>query len=360
MGQARVAVPLIITTLGALAAIVALTIVGWIVIGNVNDQNQDGDHIEVLRSAVEVSRLSSSLAAAGAVESNASMTRESLVASRSAIAGYKAGLNEELTALEGLGYDGHVSDISERVGQLVSNVERIDGGRPELLRALAAGEESRQRLAAATTRLLVPAIWSSLDDQYYYMLTGRSEARGDDVTLSESFRPQEFLRYDHMATLQRSIVAAHSYLSIAARMNDPTLVTNVEEAFGSAALRMQRSLLFLSQNGGPDLNPRVLPLTRNLLDAGIGEGNYFDALRKRLSLAVSERALIAANGQIVDGLNAEIDALVQAVGVDHASLQEDSDQTASTGRLIVLIIGIVGVVVTVLGAGYVGLMGRRE
>lgn len=360
MGNAHVTVPLIITTLGALAAIVVLMVVGWIAIGNVNNQTQEGDHIEALKGAVEVSRLSSSLAAVGSVESNASMTRESLAATRSAIAGYKAGLNEELRALEGLGFDGHVSGISERVGDLVSNVEKIEHGRPDLLRALAAGEESRQRLAAATTRLLVPAIWGSLDDQYYYMLTGRSEARGEDVTLRESFRPQEFLRYSHMATLQRSIVAAHSYLSIAARMNDPTLVTNVEEAFGSAALRMQRSLLFLSQNGGPDLNPRVLPLTKNLLDAGIGEDNYFDALKVRLSLAVGERELIAANERIVDSLNAEIDALVQAVEGDYTYLQKDSDQTASTGKMIVLIIGIVGAVVTLLGAVYVGFIGRRE
>lgn len=360
MGNARVTVPLIITALGALAAIVALAVIGWVAIGNVNDQAQDGDHVETLAAVVEISRLSNSLAAIGSVESNASMTRESLTESRNSIANYKAGLTGQLTALEGRGYEGRVSAISERVGDLVSNVEKIENGRADLLRALAAGEESRQRLAAATTRLLVPAIWGSLDDQYYYMLSGRSESRGEDVTLRESFRPQEFLRYDHMATLQGTIVAAHSYLSIAARMNDPTLVTNVEEAFGTAALRMQRSLLFLSQNGGPDLNPRVLPLAKNLLDAGMGEDNYFDALRARLSLAVGERELIAANEQIVDGLNTEIDALVQAVGSDYSASLEDSDQAASTGRLIMLIVGIAGAVVTVLGAGYLGFMGRRE
>lgn len=360
MGQARVTIPLIITTLAALAAIVALTVVGWVVIGNVSDDNQDGDHVKALTASVEVSRLSNSLAAIGSVESNVSMSWESLAESRSTVASYKAQLNEELAALDGLGYDGRVSSISDGVGQLVSNVEQIEKGRPAILEALAAGEESRRRLAGATTRVLIPAISGSLDDQYYYMYTGRSDARGEDVTLRESFTPREFLRYKHMYDMQASIGLAHSFLSIAARMNDPTLVITVEEAFDTTAQRIQRSLLYLSQDGGPDLNQRVLPLAKNLIDAGIGEDNYFDALRERLSLVVSERALIAANEQIVDGLNADIEALVQAVWVDSASLQEDSDQSASTGRMIMLIIGIVGAVVTVLGAGYVGLMGRRE
>ena len=360
MEQARIAMPLIITTLGALIVIVALTVAGWIVIGNLNNQAQDEDHLKIIEEALSVSRYASSLAATGGVASNASMTRESVVASRDSVAGDKAELGELLASLEGQGYDDRVSRINEHVDLLISNVDKVEEGRPNLLLAMLAGEQSRQRLTTATTRQLVPALAGSLDDQFYFMVTGRSDSRDGSSTLGDAFTQEEFASYSHMSLLMRSVGVAHSYLSIASRMNDPTLVTNVEEAFDSAAQRMERSIEFLSENGGPDLNPRVISLTRQLIDAGAGEGNYFDALRTRLGMAVAERELIATNEEILENLQSEIDALVQDIQRDYDASQDDSEQAASTGRTIVLIIGIVGIAAILLIGGYFAYAYRRK
>lgn len=360
IGQARTTVPLIITTLGAMIVAVALMLAGWIVIGNLNNQTQDEDHFHTIEAVSSVARYSMSLAATAAVESNVDMTRESVIALRNSIAGDKAELGQLLASLMGKGYDDRVSRIKEHFDQLISNVDKVEAGRPDLLRAMLAGEQNRHRLNAATTRQLIPAVAGSMDDQFYFMITGRSDSRDGSPTPANAFTLEEFTRYTHMSTLMRSIGVAHSYLSIASRMNDPTLLTFVEEAFDSAAQRMERSIEFLSENGGPYLDPHVIPLSRQLIDAGAGQGNYFDALRTRLGMVIEEQELIASNAGILDNLQAEIDAFVRDIQRDYDASREDSMQAASTGRTIVLIIGIVGVAAILLVGGYFAYRHRRE
>ena len=95
--------------------------------------------------------------------------------------------------------------------------------------------------------------------------------------------------YTHIDTLLRSVAIGHSSLLAASRMNDPAIVTNVEEAFDSSAQRAAKSIEFLAENGGYELHPDVVPLSTALFTAGTGEGGYFDALKIRLSMAVRER-----------------------------------------------------------------------
>ncbi len=359
MGEARLAAPLIII-LSALIVVVAMTLAGWIVIGNLNNQTQDEDHFQTIEAVSSLARYSISLAATGAVESNVDMTRESVIALRNSIAGDKAALGQLLASLMGKGYDDRVSRIKEHIDLLISNVDKVEAGRPDLLRAMLAGEQNRQRINASATRQLIPAVAGSMDDQFYFMVTGRSDSSNGSSTVASAFTQEEFTRYTHMSILMRSIGVAHSYLSIASRMNDPTLLTFVEEAFDSAAQRIERSIEYLSENGGPYLDPHVIPLSRQLMVAGAGQGNYFDALRTRLGMAIEEQELIASNAGILDNLQAEIDALVQDIQRDYDASKEDSMQAASTGRAIVLTTGIVGLATILMIGGYFAYRHRRE
>ena len=333
--------------------------VGWLVIGSLNERTQSNTDAEVLETAMAVAKYSNSLASTGSVESNAAMTREGVIETRGAIANYKSELEGQLAALEGMGYDDRAARIRDQVGLLVANVDQIENGRPDLLRALPAGEQNRQKLALATNRELAPAAITSLDNQFHFMMTGRSDLRDRVATGAEAFSKEEFLRYTHISTLLRSLGVAHSSLIGASRMVDPTLVTTVEEAFDSAAHRMERSIEYLSENGGPELDPSVVPLSNQLIAAGTGPGNYFGALRARLSLAVRERELIAVNGQILAELQLELDGLVAEVQQSSAASKDESAQKASTGRIIVLVVGIVGVVLALLSAGYFAIRGRQ-
>ena len=338
--------------------VAALTLTTWGTIGNLEGGEDDQDNLGVMASALAVSRHVSSLAATGNIASNAGMTRESVVASRNSIASYKSGLNSELDALEGKGYDDYASVIKEHVGLLISNVDKIEEGRPNILRALQAGEQNRQQLSVSTTRGLIPALSRSLDDQFYYIATGRGyEGAGDG---GESLTQEEFMRYSHMFIVMNAVSGAHSFLSVVSRMVDPTLVMNVEEAFESAVQLIEKSIEYLSVNGGPHLDPMVIPQTLELVEAGSGEENFFDALRARLAMAVRERELIAANDLVLDRLDAEIDALVAAVEGDFVASKEDSESMAASGRMTAGIIGAVGVAAALVVAGLVVVGARRE
>ena len=322
MSRVRAAVPLIsITALGALFAIIALN---GSALSASDSETSDGDNVEVLVAAFAVSRTANSLAATGAVASNGEMTRESVLASRASIDNDKAELRRQIELLEGRGYDDRVSRVSGHVDSLIANVDEIEQGRPDLLRAMLAGAQNLQNLGTTTPQELLPAITGSLDDQFYYMVTGRSESRDGDTAGAEALTLEEFLRYYHLTNLRSSMGASQYSCSLPLGWPDPTLVTRLEESFGSSAHIMSRSIEYLSENGGPELDPKVIPLSQELIDAGAGQENYFDALKARLEMAESERELIAANKRILDDLRAELDALVQDVERDYAAAQEES------------------------------------
>ena len=360
MGESRISISLALATLGALIVIIALAVLGWAFISDLNDRTQANNDVEVLDAALAVSRYSGSLIATGAVESNATMTRDSVIAARSSIAADKAELSSNLTLLEGQGYDARVARIRQQADQLVSTIDQMENARPDLLRAMLAGEQNWQRLAATTNRELAPALASSLDNQYYFMMTDRSETRPTVATGAEAFNREEFEVYTHMDILSRAVGIGHSSLLAASRMTNPTLVTNVEEAFDSSAQRAARSIEFLAENGGYELHPDVIPLSTALFAVGAGEGGYFDTLKTRLSMAVREREMIAEAHKTLTVLQAELDGLVDDVQNASTTAKDDSGQVASTGRIIMLVIGIVGVVLTLAAAGFFAFRTQRS
>ena len=352
MGQSSISIPLVIAALGALAAIIAFAIVGSLFIGNLNDRSQGNNDVEVLDAGLAIARHANSLAATGAVESNVTKTRDSVIAARAAIARHKDELSSQMANMEGKGHDARLGFIREQVGRLTANIDQIENGRPDLLRAILAGEQNRHMLIQATSRELSPALNASMDDQLYFMLTGRSENRRGGAAGTEAFNREEFTQFAHLNTLGAAVAIGHSSLIAASSMRDPTLVTNVEEAFDSSAQRAEKSIAFLAENGGSELDPRVVPLSEALFEAGTGDGSYFTALKVRLDMAVRERGLIAESDLILAGLQAEIDALVADIQQTSSARKSDSDQTASTGRMIMLIVGIVGVVIVVIATGF--------
>ena len=328
--------------------IVLASVGGWLATGDLAGGDESNADIQALAAVLEITRHSDALALIGAVETNGTMTRESVIASRRAIAEHKAQLTEQMAILEGGRFAARAETIKEQVGLLVSNVDRIEAGRPDLLRALLAGEVNRQELSAATTRGLVPALTASVDNQFYYMMTGRSEFR--DAVAADPLDRTELLRYQHLNSLQRSVGIGHLSLAAAYRMLDPTLVTSVEEAFDSAAQRARRDIEFLSADGGPDMDDSVIPLAEGLFPTDAAQVNHFDEIRERLSMAVAERELIALNHQVRDRLEAEIDGLVEEIEQSAAGSADESEQAASTAQAVLIGIAIAGIIATLVGA----------
>jgi len=162
-----------------------------------------------------------------------------------------------------------------------------------------------------------------------------------------------------MSSLLRAIGVAHSALSAAVRMQDPTLVTTLEEAFDSAAQRARAALEYLAVNGGPEMDPQLIPLANRLIDAGTGPGTDFEQVKARLSMALDEQRLISSADQVLATLEAEIAGLVEDVNRSIVASAERSEQAAADGQTTVLVVGAIGIVVTVLVAGYLGTRKRQ-
>ena len=348
----RISASLAVSSLGMLAIIIALAVAGWLVIDYLEAESRGRGDVEVLAAAAEVNRRSGALASAASVPSNARMTSESIAEARADIANNEMELADQLTALEGRGYDGSVERIGQQINLLTANASRIENERPALLDALLVGERNWQELSLSTNYELLPAIGSSLDNQFCFMMTGRSDFRDRSPSVVDHLSEAEFLRYWHMATLMESVSRGYWTLDFANRLTIPALAARVEETFDTAAQRMDRSIEYLAENGGPELNPEVIPLTNRLLEAGTGEDSALEAMKLRTSMVARESKLIGANGQILAGLQGEVDSLVAEVGQSLEAASAGYGQAASNGRIIILVIAIVGIVGTLLVAGY--------
>ena len=353
----RVSAALAFSSVGAAAIIIASGVAGWLVIDDLKAQGQSGGDVEVLAAAAETTRRSGALVSTSSVASNARMTPESLAESRASIDGNGAQLAGLLQGLQGQGYDARVRRMGQQVDRLAANASRIEDERPSLLEAIRVGERNWQDLSVSTNYELLPAIGSSLDNQFYYMMTGRSEFRNGASPSSDRLTEEEYLRYWHMATLMESVSRGYWTLDFANRLTIPALTTRVEETFDTAAQRMERSIAFLEGHGGPELNPQVVPLASRLLNSGVGENSTLDAMKQRTSLVARERKLIGANRQILAGLQGEVDGLVAEVKQNVAAASARYGQAASNGRMIILVIAIVGIVGTLLAAAWNGTRG---
>ena len=355
--QQRISVPLAFSSMGVLAIIIASAVAGWLVIDNLEAQSRSRGDVEVLAAAAEITRRSSALASAASVASNARMTPQSIAEGRASIASNGTQLTERLSDLEGKGYNSSAERIGQQGSLLIANASRIEDERPALLEAILAGERDWQELSLSTNYELFPAIGTSLDNQFYYLMTGRSDFRDGGPSSSDHLSEEEYLRYWHMATLMESLSRGYWTLDFANRLTIPALATRVEETFDTAAQRMERSIAYLADNGGPDLDPEVIPLANQLLDAGSGADSALDAMKLRTAMLARERKLIGANRQIMAGLQGEVDGLVAEVEQNLAAASVGYKQAATNGRIIILVIGIVGIVGTLLVAGYNSIRG---
>ena len=305
----------------------------------------------LLNAALAVDRHVSSVVAASVTRTTPTTPLADLPAARDASAADLSGVRQQLDVLDGAGHGDAVVSMRTAVDGLQSDVEGIHDGRPGLVEALQSAAGQRAQLRAFFDYQLRPAVVSSLDNQLYYMLTGRSEFIEDGVSGSEPLSHEELLRYRHLTLIFNSLFRTFSGLIIAIIISEPTLIAEAEERFATAAHRLEASIAYLEQEGGSEVHPQLVPLARQFIAFGNGEANFFDSLRHRLPLIAQEAGLIGSSRQATFELQAGVDALLDEVLEDAAALDPDADEPAA--RVIVLVIGIVAAIATLLIAAEV-------
>ena len=305
----------------------------------------------LLNAALAVDRHVSSVVAASVTRTTPTTPLADLPAARDAVAADLSGIRQHLDVLDGAGHGDAALPMHSAVDGLQSNVDQIHHGRAELVEALQSAAGQRAQLRAFFDYQLRPSVVSSLDNQLYYMLTGRSEFIEDGVSGSEPLSREELLRYRHLTLIFNSLFRTFSGLIIAIIISEPTLIAEAEERFATAAHRLEASIAYLEQEGGSEVHPQLVPLARQFIAFGNGEANFFDSLRHRLPLIAQEAGLIGSSRQATFELQAGVDALLDEVLEDAAALDPDADEPDA--RVIVLVIGIVAAIATLLLAAEV-------
>ncbi len=232
---------------------------------------------------------------------------------RNTVNAHISGIREGLQTLDDIGYVSESERMALAVDRIQSTTERILNGRPELADALRSAAQERAQLRSFVDYQLEPAVVSSLDNQLYYMLTGRSESREEVAVESDRLSQAEFLRYWHLASVNESIFRTFSGLIIAIIMTDATWIGVGEERFITASHRLEKSIDFLEQTGGAEVRSELVPLARQFIRYGNGESNVFDSLRHRLPLVANERELMQLNRQVFAELQIDINALIDSI-----------------------------------------------
>ena len=272
-----------------------------------------GDTAMALRAALAVQMHASAIASHSADPTTASTPLAGIPEIRDAVAAHLVGLRQGLETLVDLGYGAEVAQMYPEIDRLGSITERIIGGRPELAAAIRSAAQQRAKLRGFVHYQIKPAVIASLDNQLYYMLTGRSEFRDGGPGDSDPLSHLEFLRYWHLASVNNSLFRTFSGLIIAIIMTEATLIGEGEERFITASHRLEKSIDFLEREGGPELAPQLVPLARQFMSFGNGESDVFDSLRHRLPLIAAENEMRETARQIGSGLQESVDALLDGI-----------------------------------------------
>ncbi len=306
---------------------------------------------ELLNAALAVDEHVNSVVAGSVTRTTSTTPLAELPAASDAAAADLSGIRQQLDALEGAGHGDAVVGMRTAVDGLQSDVEGIHDGRPGLVEALQSAGGQRAQLRAFFDYQLRPAVVASLDNQLYYMLTGRSEFADGAAADSDPLSREELLRYRHLTLVFNSLFRTFSGLIIAIIISEPTLIAEAEERFATAAHRLEASVAFLEQEGGSEIHPQLVPLARQFIAFGNGDANFFDALRHRLPLIAHEVALIESSRQASHAIHSDVDMLLDEVLQEAATLDPDAHEPDA--RTIALVIGIVAVIATLLLAAEV-------
>ena len=282
-------------------------------IDEIRSEDTERETANALMAALAVSQHASSANSDLSDETTANTQTSDLPAMLTTVDGHMSGIRQGLETLGDLGYDRGSAPILRQIDHLESISERILNGRADLAKALQSAARERAQLRSFVDYQLEPAVVSSLDNQLYYMLTGRSESRAEGTIESDHLSHDEFLRFWHLASVNDSIFGTFSGLIIAIIMTDATWIAVGEERFKTSSHRLEKSIDYLSQSGGAEVDTQLIPLARQFIGFGNGESNVFDSLRHRLPLVANERELIQANQQVFAEIQAGIDSLIDSI-----------------------------------------------
>ena len=191
-------------------------------------------------------------------------------------------------------------------------------------------------LRAGLERVLIPAV----DDELFYILTGR-RTLGDFVApYAFHFSEEQFGTYRHLTALQADTNIALQQLSSVFSIFDPALVEAQAERFESSAASIDRNLAALNN---AELEARLTPLYAGLKELGLAEDGVFVTLRSKLELSEAQDGLLALSREQSASLLTEVDGLVSGAALSTKEATQASSQAITTGLSLLLAISVISI-----------------
>ncbi|MYH72281.1 MAG: hypothetical protein F4153_06870, partial [Acidimicrobiia bacterium] len=313
MNPRRVSPRLVLTTLVVLAVIAASTTAGWIAAGDSQSQSTLDRDISSVGAALEVIRHAKSLAEAASVRTHAGMSPQTLADERASANAKVAALNRHLDILEENGHEQAAAQMRELAKELMHSTAQLENGRLEVAQVLRDSQSRREELIAATTWQLLPAAVASEDDVFYRLITDHRDGGSHERATADAVTPDELLWYARLALLHQQIDQGYIVLEAASRQTDSAFITTIEDNMNLVMYQLRDSLERFSENPHEDIDPSLVPLARDLVDAAFGEENLIDLMKARLRLVEQEAQFAAVVVQVSASLQSEAEALLDRV-----------------------------------------------
>ena len=324
---------------GAVALTLAAIVVGWLSIGGVNNAQRrvNEGSLPEITAAFLVTEYAGGLVAA-APRLTTATTSEDLWQVAADIERQYQAFERQLEVLEASNEEGNAERVSRIRGYgetLIAGIERIEQEMPATFDLAAQEETLRVELAAAQDAVDL-ALVPSIDDQFFYLITGYRSLVKDPDEIEAYFTAEQLDHYRHLANLHTDAAQAGQVLASAFTVSDAAQVEPLRERFEAAVGRIQNTFAVYQD---PAVQFQLAPVVDDLVRLGSGEVNAFDVAERQLTLEASQRELLGRNNTLALQLTEEVEALVSAANARAADATLASDQAVSSGRRWLLVIG---------------------
>lgn len=328
---------------GAVALTLAASLVGWFsIVGVSNAQRRVNEgSLPEITAAFLVTEYAGRLVAA-APRLTTAENQEDLYRVDADIDEQYREFERQLEILEESGEEGNAERVSRIRGYgetLISDIESIETAMPATFDLAEQEDALRVELAAAQDAVDL-ALIPSIDDQFFYLITGYRSLVKEADALEDYFTGDQLNSYRHLANLHTDAAQAGQVLASAFTVSDAAQVGPLRERFEAAAGRIQNTFAVYQD---PAVQFQLAPVVDALLQLGSGEGNAFDIAERQLTLIANQRELLARNNTLALQLTEEVDALVSAANARAADATLASDQAVSSGRTWLLVIGALSI-----------------
>ena len=293
-----------------LVVIAPIAISGTLAIGGSEALEEEDHAIRATVAALSVVRLSKSVVDTVSVRTVADISPEAMAESRASVELASTEIRRQLDVLAGSSQGDAAGRMGKLLDELVLETTQLENGRSRFAQILRRSRDSRQKLIAETSWQLLPAAVASEDDLFHHIISQSSVSELKAPEANKAVSVEDLLLYSRLSLLKQQIDQGYIALEVATRQTDSEFIGTVEENANLAMYQLRENTIALSNTDHEAIDPTLVPLARDLVDAAYGESNLIDLMKSRLELDEQEVQLVASSNEIASRLQAEAFAVL--------------------------------------------------